>query len=89
MEYDLLLTDIELPGMSGLELTGRVRTRERERGLRRLPVIAATAHVGAEDRNRILSAGADVHLTKPFSIRDLEAALAAFSPKGTRETGPS
>lgn len=74
-DYDLLITDIELPGMDGVELTRRVRARERERGLPRLPIVAGTAHVGKDEGGRLLAAGVDAHLTKPFSIPELDRAM--------------
>jgi signal transduction histidine kinase len=78
--FDLLLTDIEMPGLDGLELARRVRAREAERaGGSRLPIVGATAHVGAEEQHRLLGAGMDAHLGKPFTLSDLTAALARVS----------
>jgi signal transduction histidine kinase/ActR/RegA family two-component response regulator len=70
--YDLLLTDIEMPGMDGLELTRKLRTREREKSLPRLPIVAGTAHVGPDERHRLHEAGVDSHLPKPFTLGELE-----------------
>ncbi|MEM9187812.1 MAG: ATP-binding protein [Myxococcota bacterium] len=74
--FDLLLTDVEMPGMSGTELTKKIRHREAERGGQRLTVIAATAHVGEEEQHVLLDAGVDAHLGKPFTIKHLREALA-------------
>jgi signal transduction histidine kinase/ActR/RegA family two-component response regulator len=73
--FDLLLTDVEMPGMNGLELARRVRTREAERGGVHLPILGATAHVGEEEQHRLLGAGMDAHLGKPFTLADLSGAL--------------
>jgi CheY-like chemotaxis protein len=73
--FDLLLTDVEMPELNGLELTGRVRARETERGDPRMPILGATAHVGAEEQHRLIAAGMDAHLGKPFTLADLTAAL--------------
>ncbi len=73
--FDMLLTDVEMPGMDGIELTRRVRAREQASGGERMPVLGATAHVGAEEEHRLLAAGMDAHLGKPFTLADLVAAL--------------
>ncbi len=73
--FDLLLTDVEMPRLDGLELARRVRERERQRDGARLPIVGATAHVGEEEQHRLLGAGMDAHLAKPFTLSDLTAAL--------------
>ncbi len=60
---DLVLLDISLPGMDGNEILARIRADER---LRRLPVIALTAHAMAGDREKYLSAGFNDYITKPI-----------------------
>jgi CheY-like chemotaxis protein len=60
---DLVLLDISLPGMDGNEILARIRGHER---LRRLPVIALTAHAMAGDREKYLTAGFDDYITKPI-----------------------
>jgi signal transduction histidine kinase len=73
--FDLLLTDVEMPGIDGLELARRVRAREVERRASRMPILGATAHVGEEEQHRLLGAGMDAHLGKPFTLTDLGSAL--------------
>jgi signal transduction histidine kinase/CheY-like chemotaxis protein len=73
--FDLLLTDIQLPAIDGMELARRVRERERTLGGDRLFIVATTAHVGADERQRLLSAGIDIHLPKPFDLAALEEVL--------------
>jgi len=73
--FDLLLTDIEMPGLDGMELARRVRAKEAAHPGTHLPILGATAHVGEEDQHRLLGAGMDAHLGKPFTLTDLTAAL--------------
>ena len=60
---DVVLLDISLPGMDGVEVLSRIRADER---LRPLPVIALTAHAMAGQRERYLSAGFDDYIAKPI-----------------------
>lgn len=59
----LVLLDISLPGMDGIEILSRIRADER---MRLLPVIALTAHAMAGDREKYLEAGFDDYITKPI-----------------------
>jgi CheY-like chemotaxis protein len=63
---DVLVSDIGLPGRDGYELVRRVRQIEAERRSPHLPVIALTAFARAEDRQKTLAAGFDLHLSKPL-----------------------
>ena len=60
---DLVLLDISLPGMDGNEILARIRADEQ---MRKLPVIALTAHAMAGDREKYLAAGFDDYVTKPI-----------------------
>ena len=60
---DLVLLDISLPGMDGNEILARIRADEH---LKRLPVIALTAHAMAGDREKYLTAGFNDYITKPI-----------------------
>lgn len=65
---DLVLMDIMMPGMSGLEAIGRIRAMP---GRRELPIIALTAKAFAEDGDECLRAGADGYMTKPVNVNEL------------------
>ena len=62
----LILMDIQLPGLDGLELTRILKQSPRTRGI---IVVALTAHAMAGDRERALAAGVDGYITKPIDIR--------------------
>ncbi len=72
--YDLLLLDLQMPNLDGLETLRRVRQREEETD-RRLPVICLTSHDSPEDRQRCHQAGADDFLAKPFTFESLVTAV--------------
>jgi signal transduction histidine kinase/ActR/RegA family two-component response regulator len=63
---DLIMTDISMPGMDGLEAARLIRAEETARGLPRVHMIAMTAHALEGDRERILEAGIDDYITKPL-----------------------
>ena len=78
--YDLVLMDCQMPEMDGFEATRRLR--DRERGRRRLPVVAMTANAMVGDRERCLEAGMDDHIPKPVRVADLHRALVRWLPAG-------
>jgi two-component system, sensor histidine kinase and response regulator len=71
---DLVLMDIQMPVMDGLEAIQAIRAKE-QGGLEHLPIIALTAHAMKGDRERCLAAGADEYVTKPIRVEDLLAAM--------------
>jgi len=77
-EFDLLILDLNLPKMSGLEVLKRLRSRGRE-----LPVLILTAQSGVEDRVRGLDLGADDYLAKPFALEELKARVRALTRRTT------
>lgn len=74
-EYDVVLMDIMMPGIDGLEATRQIRALEREDATT-TPIIAVSANAFAEDRRLSREAGMDAHLSKPVSSRELVEALA-------------
>lgn len=73
--YDLVILDLSLPGMDGLEVLRRLRAREK--GVP-TPVLVLTARGATDDRVRGLNTGADDYLTKPFDLGELEARIKAL-----------
>jgi two-component system sensor histidine kinase/response regulator len=79
-EFDLVLMDIQMPLMDGLEATAAVREWERKHG-GHMPVVAITAHAMEGDRERCLEAGMDEYITKPVTQQTLAAAIRAARGK--------
>ena len=73
--FDLLVSDIGMPEMDGYAMIKKIRKLPPERG-GRIPAAALTAYAGVEDRRRVLSAGYQLHIPKPFEPAELTAALA-------------
>jgi len=64
--FDLILMDIMMPEMDGLEATWIIRQMERDKSMKNIPIIALTANVLKEDRNKYISAGMNDFLSKPI-----------------------
>ena len=77
--YDVVLMDVQMPTMDGLEATRRIRQRWPEG--RRPQVIAATANAMPEEREACLAAGMDDYLSKPIRMKELAAALSRCRPR--------
>lgn len=75
LDPDLVLMDIQMPVMDGIEATSHIRSWEREAGRERVPIIALTASAFEEDSRRCLAAGMDHFLTKPIDIDALVRVL--------------
>ena len=76
-EYDMILMDVQMPVMDGLEATRRIRNGENPLG-RIIPILAMTANAFLEDMQKSKEAGMDVHLSKPVDIAALEQTVKRF-----------
>jgi len=78
MQFELVLMDCHMPVMDGYEATHRIREAESLNGRPRMPIVALTANAFANDVERCLAAGMDAHLAKPYSTKQLRAAVAPW-----------
>ena len=86
-EPDLVITDIQLPHVTGLEIIRGIRE---DRKLKTVPIMAVTAYAAAADEERIRSAGAQAYVSKPISVvrfAETVEELLAQTPTGGAETG--
>jgi CheY-like chemotaxis protein len=74
--FDVVLLDVRMPGLNGLDATRQIRAAEAKRGTRRLPVIALTASALAADRVAARNAGMDGFAAKPINLADLTREIA-------------
>jgi CheY-like chemotaxis protein len=85
--YDLVLMDIQMPEMDGLDATRAIRRWESEQGLLPTPIVALTAYALEEDVRRVLAAGCDLHVSKPLKkqvlIDCIQKAIHAGRPNDT------
>ncbi len=75
--FDIVLSDLEMPGEDGYSLVQRIRARQAQ-GPTRTPAVAVTAYGGAEDRARATAAGFDRHIVKPIDVAEVITAVATL-----------
>jgi CheY-like chemotaxis protein len=77
--YDLVLMDVQMPQLDGIEVTKRIRASEAGQPGRRTPILALTANALVEDRYACFEAGMDGFLIKPLDREKLEEALSGMT----------
>jgi CheY-like chemotaxis protein len=80
----LILMDLSLPKLDGLAATRQIRSK---RGLKRVPIVAVSAHDSPQSRDEALAAGCDEYVTKPIDFDQLSEVLQRFVPS-SRYTRP-
>ena len=78
--FDVILMDIQMPRMDGIEATGQIRQRESRTG-GRVPIVALTAHAMKGDRERCLAAGMDDYISKPLDMNQLLAVVGKIASR--------
>jgi PAS domain S-box-containing protein len=79
--FDLVLMDIQMPDLDGLQATARIREKERSSG-QHVPIVAMTAQAAESDRKRCLEAGMDAYVTKPVHVPELMRMIESVVPGG-------
>ena len=88
-KFDLVLMDVQMPDMDGLEATAKIRAGEQHTG-RHIPIVAMTAHALKGDRERCLAAGMDAYIAKPIRADELlDTIEALFATSGEAATSPA
>jgi len=80
--FDVILMDMQMPVMDGLEAVRRIRQREVDTGAMRTPILMLSANAGADHRDESRLAGADGHVAKPITLSSLTTALAEVLDEG-------
>ena len=86
-DFDIILMDVQMPGLSGIEAAERIRRVSGPRG--QVPIIALTAHVMQTMREEVLAAGMDAHVSKPIDPDELAEAIAKLTRKTASEPSAS
>ena len=84
--FDVLLMDVQMPEMDGLEATAAIRTRERDQG-GHVPIVAMTAHAMTGDRERCLAAGMDAYLPKPLQPQEMMRVIEGLASPHAQSAG--
>ena len=80
--FDVVLMDVQMPEMNGLEATAAIRQHEAAGG-GHVPIVALTAHAMQGDRERCLAAGMDAYLAKPIDVEEMIATVEACAERGS------
>jgi CheY-like chemotaxis protein/nitrogen-specific signal transduction histidine kinase len=87
-EFDLILMDVQMPHLDGMEAAAMIREREAAAGSPRIPIIALTAYAMSGDRERCMAAGMDGYVSKPIDSQKLFEAIEQFSHPPTSASQP-
>ena len=85
--FDVILMDLQMPGMDGYEATRAIRRREHDEGAAKTPIVALTARASSGNEELCRAVGFDGYLAKPYRSRELLDAIAAVVPASVSATG--
>jgi two-component system, sensor histidine kinase and response regulator len=85
--FDLVLMDVQMPQMDGVEATAAIRQNEQGSG-RHIPVVALTANAMKGDREKYLASGMDDYLTKPIRPQELDEILNRYQARPLKTAHP-
>ena len=85
LKPDLIIMDIHLPGVSGVEVTKWIKNDE---ALKAIPIMAVTAFAMKGDREKILASGCDAYMAKPIAVKDFIATVERFLSESVARQGP-
>ena len=85
--FDVILMDLQMPGMDGYEATRAIRQREHDEGAAKTPIVALTARASSGNEELCRAVGFDGYLAKPYRSRELLDAMAAVVPAAVPATG--
>lgn len=74
-DFDVIIMDIQMPVLDGVEATRLIRSKEKTKGGARTPIIALTSYAMKEDQDAFLAAGMDAHLAKPAGMDELQRVM--------------
>jgi PAS domain S-box-containing protein len=83
--YDIILMDIQMPIMDGLQATAEIRRIEIQNKYRRTPIIAITANAQEADKQKGIEAGSDYYLTKPYNARNILKKISEYNNQNSTE----
>ena len=85
--YDLILMDVQMPGLDGLEVTARLRDPAVQAKSSQAVIVALTAHAMSGDREKCLAAGMDDYLAKPIKVAELQGVISRWMPPASVTSG--
>ncbi len=84
-DFDLIFMDCSMPVMDGYAATGKIREMEQKLGRKNTPIIALTAHIAGDNREKWRNAGMNDYITKPFAIKTIAERMGLFLPQSAAD----
>ena len=81
LNYDIILMDLRMPVMDGFEATKAIRDFQTEHKIKKIPIIAVTAHALKNELLKSLDAGCNSYITKPYDFKDLQILIRKYTDR--------